>query len=76
MTRVMLMTFFGEKRWQPDENGNEPHPHESPKTMTIPMMVLAIGSVGAGAFFGIGNRFLHWLEPITGHEEGNSRSAP
>ncbi|MCX4724575.1 NADH-quinone oxidoreductase subunit L [Streptomyces sp. NBC_00440] len=72
MTRVMLMTFFGEKRWVPDADGHEPHPHESPRTMTIPMIILAFGSVFAGAFFGIGNRFLHWLEPITGHSEGNS----
>ncbi|WP_326797738.1 NADH-quinone oxidoreductase subunit L [Streptomyces sp. NBC_01808] len=71
MTRVMLMTFFGEKRWEPDANGNEPHPHESPKTMTIPMIVLAIGSVGAGAFFDIGERFVHWLEPVTGFEHGH-----
>ncbi|MGW2957020.1 NADH-quinone oxidoreductase subunit L [Streptomyces sp. NPDC001220] len=72
MTRVMLMTFFGEKRWEPDEHGHEPHPHESPKVMTIPMIVLAIGSVFGGAFFSIGDRFLHWLEPITGHSEGDS----
>ncbi|MFJ5289618.1 NADH-quinone oxidoreductase subunit L [Streptomyces sp. NPDC088348] len=72
MTRVMLMTFFGEKRWVPDAEGHEPHPHESPRSMTIPMIILAFGSVFAGAFFGIGNRFLHWLEPITGHSEGNS----
>ncbi|MFF9125818.1 NADH-quinone oxidoreductase subunit L [Streptomyces sp. NPDC014889] len=80
MTRVMLMTFFGEKRWQPTAsdsgsaagNGNEPHPHESPKAMTIPMIVLAVGSVLGGAFFSIGDRFLHWLEPVTGHSEGNS----
>lgn len=72
MTRVMLMTFFGEKRWQPDAEGHEPHPHESPRSMTIPMIVLAIGSVGAGAFFSIGSRFLHWLEPVTGHSEGDS----
>jgi NADH-quinone oxidoreductase subunit L len=89
MTRVMLMTFFGEERWrekptaspaEPDvepaaeERGEhaEPHPHESPSVMTIPMIVLAFGSVFAGAFFGVGNRFLHWLEPVTGHEEGNS----
>ncbi|MEU9333330.1 NADH-quinone oxidoreductase subunit L [Streptomyces sp. NPDC048290] len=71
MTRVMLMTFFGEKRWQPDANGNEPHPHESPKSMTIPMIVLAVGSVAGGAFFSIGDRFVHWLEPITGHDHGH-----
>ncbi|MFF3807747.1 NADH-quinone oxidoreductase subunit L [Streptomyces sp. NPDC002032] len=71
MTRVMLLTFFGEKRWQPDGEGHEPHPHESPKSMTIPMIVLAFGSVFAGGFFGIGDRFLKWLEPVTGHEHGN-----
>ncbi|MFF7383620.1 NADH-quinone oxidoreductase subunit L [Streptomyces griseoluteus] len=72
MTRVMLMTFFGEKRWQPDAEGHEPHPHESPRTMTIPMIVLAVGSVAGGAFFDVGDRFLHWLEPVTGHAEGHS----
>ncbi|MEW2067614.1 NADH-quinone oxidoreductase subunit L [Streptomyces sp. NPDC007346] len=72
MTRVMLMTFFGEKRWQPDAKGNEPHPHESPKSMTIPMIVLAVGSVFAGGFFSIGDRFVNWLEPITGYDHGHS----
>ncbi|MFI5818604.1 NADH-quinone oxidoreductase subunit L [Streptomyces rishiriensis] len=89
MTRVMLMTFFGEERWknQPtrspeapsaepaaEHHGEhaEPHPHESPKVMTIPMIVLAFGSVFAGGFFSIGDRFLHWLEPVTGHSEGDS----
>ncbi|MDQ0599742.1 NADH-quinone oxidoreductase subunit L [Streptomyces canus] len=89
MTRVMLMTFFGEERWrnQPtrspeapsaepaaEHHGEhaEPHPHESPRSMTIPMIVLAFGSVFAGGFFSIGDRFLHWLEPITGHDHGDS----
>ncbi|MCF3122671.1 NADH-quinone oxidoreductase subunit L [Streptomyces arenae] len=72
MTRVMIMTFFGEKRWQPDAEGHEPHPHESPKSMTIPMIVLAFGSVFAGGFFSIGDRFMHWLEPVTGHDHGDS----
>lgn len=72
MTRVMLMTFFGEKRWQPDAEGHDPHPHESPKSMTIPMIVLAFGSVFAGGFFSIGDRFVHWLEPVTGHDHGHA----
>lgn len=72
MTRVMLLTFFGEKRWQPDAQGHEPHPHESPKSMTVPMIVLAFGSVFAGGFFSIGDRFLHWLEPVTGHDHGHA----
>ncbi|MFF7182045.1 NADH-quinone oxidoreductase subunit L [Streptomyces sp. NPDC008121] len=71
MTRVMLMTFFGEKRWQADEKGEMPQPHESPKSMTVPMILLAVGSVGAGAFFGIGDRFVHWLEPVTSFEHGH-----
>ncbi|NJP47741.1 NADH-quinone oxidoreductase subunit L [Actinacidiphila epipremni] len=72
MTRVMLMTFFGEKRWQPDAEGHEPHPHESPSSMTIPMIILAFGSVFAGALFSLNSRFVHWLEPVTGHSEGDS----
>jgi NADH-quinone oxidoreductase subunit L len=83
MTRVMIMTFFGEKRWQPAPDpdkaasvepgvevtpGEMPHPHESPKSMTIPMIVLAFGSVFAGAFCSIGDRFANWLAPVTEFE--------
>ncbi|MET9553143.1 NADH-quinone oxidoreductase subunit L [Streptomyces sp. NPDC006645] len=71
MTRVMLMTFFGEKRWQPDADGNEPKPHESPKSMTIPMIVLAFGSVFAGGLFSVGESFVKWLEPVTQFEHGH-----
>jgi NADH-quinone oxidoreductase subunit L len=72
MTRVMLMTFFGEKRWVEDEHGHEPHPHESPKSMTFPMILLALGSVFAGGLFSIGSGFANWLEPVTGRAEGHS----
>ncbi|MEU8570815.1 NADH-quinone oxidoreductase subunit L [Streptomyces pathocidini] len=72
MTRVMIMTFFGEKRWQPDAEGNEPHPHESPKSMTIPMIVLAFGSVFAGGLFSLNEAFVKWLEPVTSFEHGHS----
>ncbi|MGA6155934.1 NADH-quinone oxidoreductase subunit L [Stenotrophomonas sp. NPDC087984] len=72
MTRVMLLTFFGEKRWVPDEAGQEAHPHESPSSMTIPMMVLAVGSVFAGGLFSLNDSFLRWLEPVTGHSHGDS----
>jgi NADH-quinone oxidoreductase subunit L len=64
MTRVMLMTFFGEKRWAPNA-----HPHESPTVMTWPMILLAIGSVGSGAAFAIGGTLEHWLEPVVGSHE-------
>ncbi|MGP8300968.1 NADH-quinone oxidoreductase subunit L [Streptomyces inhibens] len=68
MTRVMLMTFFGEKRWDP----SEVHPHESPKVMTIPMIVLAVGSVFAGGLFSVNEAFVKWLEPVTSFAHGHS----
>jgi NADH-quinone oxidoreductase subunit L len=74
MTRVMLMTFFGERRWKArasEATGEliEPHPHESPGVMTAPMAVLAVGSVGAGALLAIGGTLEHWLEPVVGAHE-------
>lgn len=71
MTRVMLMTFFGEKRWVEGA-----HPHESPASMTAPMIVLAIGSVGAGALFAIGGTLEHWLEPVVGAHEEAAHAIP
>ncbi len=44
MTRLMIMTFFGERRWTEDV-----HPHEAPRVMTVPMVLLAIGSLLGGA---------------------------
>jgi len=67
MTRVMLLTFFGEKRWAPDA-----HPHEAPALMTWPMIVLAVGSVFSGGLLGWGGTLRHWLEPVTTFEETSS----
>ena len=64
MTRVMLMTFFGEKRW-----ADTSHPHEAPSVMTWPMILLAVGSVTAGAALAIGGTLEHWLEPVVGAHE-------
>jgi NADH-quinone oxidoreductase subunit L len=61
MTRVMLMTWFGKRRWEA-----ETHPHESPGTMTWPMILLAVGSVAAGGFLITGQRFENFLGPVTG----------
>lgn len=69
MSRLFFMTFHGEKRWASATEGKEMHPHESPLLMTVPMIILALGSVGLGAFLGLGNRFAHWLEPVVGHAE-------
>jgi NADH-quinone oxidoreductase subunit L len=59
MTRVMLMTFFGNKRWADDA-----HPHESPFLMWAPMAVLAIGSVASGYLLYSGKAIVKWLAPV------------
>jgi NADH-quinone oxidoreductase subunit L len=64
MTRVMIMTFFGKKRWAEDV-----HPHESPKVMTWPLIILAALSLGGGALYFAGHWIVDWLAPIVGHEE-------
>ena len=61
MTRVMFMTFAGQRRWEDDA-----HPHEAPAVMTVPMVLLAVGSLGAGAFLILGSRFGDFLAPVTG----------
>jgi len=61
MTRMMLMTWYGKRRW-----AEQAHPHESPAVMTWPMIVLAIGSVGAGAFLIINDRLQNFLAPVVG----------
>ncbi|WP_175507383.1 NADH-quinone oxidoreductase subunit L [Nocardioides alpinus] len=70
MTRLMLMTFFGEKRWAKDV-----HPHESPKVMTVPLMVLAALSVLGGVLLA-GDWIVTWLEPVTGHAEHHEPPLP
>jgi NADH-quinone oxidoreductase subunit L len=79
MTRMMIMTFFGEPRWKElkSADGRDYHPHESPLVMTVPMIILAVGSVGAGAFLAINNRLADWLAPSVGpYEEPEPPMAP
>ena len=59
MTRVMLLTFAGNKRWASDA-----HPHESPFLMWAPMAVLAIGSVASGYLLYSGKAIVKWLAPV------------
>ncbi|WP_299446761.1 NADH-quinone oxidoreductase subunit L [uncultured Phycicoccus sp.] len=61
MSRLFFMTFHGEKRWTDDV-----HPHESPKVMTIPMIVLAGGSAFLGLALGPTGAITSWLEPVVG----------
>ncbi|MCZ4535061.1 NADH-quinone oxidoreductase subunit L [Gordonia terrae] len=66
MTRVMLLTFFGEKRWHDGTHAPAPHPHESPRVMTGPMILIALGSVASGGLLAIGGSLATWLEPVVG----------
>ena len=59
MTRLMLMTFFGNKRWA---EGSEPH--ESPFLMWAPMAVLAVGSIASGYLLYSGKAIVKWLAPV------------
>jgi len=69
MTRVVILTFFGNERWsQKDE------PHESPALMLIPIGLLSIGSVTSGFILSKGHSLVNWLEPVVNplkehHEE-------
>ena len=96
MTRVMLLTFFGEKRWVVGMSASGPeaaaernhagpadmphvlstHPHESPASMTGPMILLAVGSVFSGGLFFFGSTLQNWLSPVVGeeHSEGGMPS--
>ena len=63
MTRLYVLTFHGPKRWTED---NE-HPHESPPIMTVPLVLLAVGSVASG--FLMATSVVDWLVPVFGNEE-------
>jgi NADH-quinone oxidoreductase subunit L len=77
MTRLMIMTFFGEKRWKElkSADGQDYHPHESPVSMTGPMIVLAFGSVFAGWLLIRNNTLATWLTPSVGPLEEPETSA-
>jgi len=67
MTRLFGMTFQGKARWTDDDRF---HPHESPLVMTIPMMVLALGSAFLGLLlawpFASEMPIVSWLSPVVG----------
>lgn len=63
MTRVMILTFAGTKRWD-----DEAHPHESPWLMWLPMAILAIGSVASGFLLSRGDALVNWLHPLFAHQ--------
>jgi NADH-quinone oxidoreductase subunit L len=59
MTRVVILTFFGNERW-----GHKDEPHESPALMLIPIALLSIGSVASGYLLSRGKSLVNWLEPV------------
>ena len=70
MFRLLFLTFFGKFRGTHEQ---EHHLHESPSTMTIPLIVLAIlsifgGVLGLPEFWGTTNWFHHHLDPIIAHK--------
>jgi len=79
MSRMMIMTFLGDARWKQLESTGATarpyHPHEAPAVMTIPMILLAVGALGAGAFLAIGHRLVGFLSPAVG-EFAEDRALP
>jgi len=67
--RLIFLTFHGKFRGTHEQ---EHHLHESPKVMIIPLMLLAVGAIGAGwvgipPLLGGGAHISHFLEPVLGH---------
>ncbi|MFM7337456.1 MAG: proton-conducting transporter membrane subunit, partial [Actinomycetota bacterium] len=77
MTRQVIMVFYGKARWSDhgDEHGahGDFTPHESPRVMLIPLLVLSVLSVVGGAMqlpFSKELHFLeHWLAPVVEESE-------
>ena len=66
MFRLVFMTFFGESRVPHDV---EHHIHESPSSMTVPLMILAFFSIVGGWIgwpesLGGSDHFAHFLDPV------------
>ncbi len=68
MTRLLFLVFLGKPRWTDlkSADGREYHPHESGLSMTVPMILLAVGSVGAGWFLESNHNLSGWLAPSLG----------
>jgi NADH-quinone oxidoreductase subunit L len=88
MTRMMVLTFWGKERFGKghddhhahgadahDAHGGHGKPHESPWSMTLPLVILAVLSIGGGyvgvpAILGGANHFEHFLDPVIAHIGG------
>jgi NADH-quinone oxidoreductase subunit L len=71
--RLIFLTFHGKFRGTHEQ---EHHLHESPKVMTIPLMLLSIGAIAAGwvgipHLLGGGAHFAEFLKSVLGHPEAH-----
>ncbi|HEU5270352.1 MAG TPA: NADH-quinone oxidoreductase subunit L [Jatrophihabitans sp.] len=73
MTRALVMTFLGKRRWEDDV-----HPHEASAVMKWPMVALAALSLIGGWLLILGAGVQHWLAPSVGPsvEEGVHTISP
>lgn len=79
MTRQVIMVFFGQANWNDHSKEHGAHgdfvPHESPRIMLVPLVVLAGLSIVGGALqlpFGSNLHFLgRWLAPVVEESEAN-----
>ncbi|MBC8412709.1 MAG: NADH-quinone oxidoreductase subunit L [Nitrospira sp.] len=76
--RLIFMTFHGDFRGTSEQ---EHHLHESPKVITVPLMILAVGAVAAGwvgippLFMEHGDKIGEFLAPVLGHPSGHGTHA-
>jgi NADH-quinone oxidoreductase subunit L len=66
MFRLIFLTFYGKERM---DDETKSHIHESPRTMTVPLMVLGVlsvigGYIGMPHIFGVTNWFEEWMRPV------------
>jgi NADH-quinone oxidoreductase subunit L len=76
MSRLVFVVFFGQNRLSPAARDSV---HESPLIMTIPLMILALGSLlsgflGVPALLGGSNLFSTWLTPVFGAHEATGQA--
>jgi NADH-quinone oxidoreductase subunit L len=67
--RIIFLAFHGKFRGTHEQ---EHHLHESPRSMTVPLMLLAVGAISAGWLgisetLGGGNFIGNFLQPVLGH---------
>jgi NADH-quinone oxidoreductase subunit L len=75
--RLIFLTFHGKFRGTHEQ---EHHLHESPKVMTVPLMLLCVGAVASGwvgipHLLGGGAHFTEFMRPVLGHLEGHGTHA-